>query len=474
MSLDLNQIYCNHYLKNKKLQGYCKNPQFESFPYPPHTALTSFHIKDSIHYNALITNNYINTTNQKEHSVENFLNLKRDFDVNKMKKIQVLYNLKKNKYFIREGVHRLSILLYKKIINNFVPIKYLDINQNNCFYFVIYEHGINNYNAICNKIEKSKIRIDKKLYLELPSYKFTDFILDIYPDNNKNHILEKNKYIINSSKKRENIRTIILLVSIDKWERMSGDKCKEIELVKRKIRNLYNPKFKDINERIHPLNKGVSHNHVIHAIDLPNEFLPIYNVIDRYSKYINNLPYNLTIAQLLTNNEKKVLNYDFENLKTKQLKFFKNKNHEMNVRIENLKDVINIFNKCNVQYWLQGKTLLGMVRDNKLIENDHDEDIGTMCENIETVCNEIIPKLKNIGFEVIRATSNNSMVSLMRNLRYIDICFFINVKNQIGYEKKFFPKSYYDSIIESNINGFNYNVPLKFKDIIKFSYNIEY
>ena len=58
MSINLNQIYCNHYLKNEKLQGYCKNPQFESFPYPPHTVLTSFHIKDSIHYNALITNNY--------------------------------------------------------------------------------------------------------------------------------------------------------------------------------------------------------------------------------------------------------------------------------------------------------------------------------------------------------------------------------------------------------------------------------
>ncbi len=98
MSIDLNQIYCNHYLKNKTLQGYCKNPQFESFPYPPHTVLTSFHIKDSIHYNALITNNYkhyeeyIYTTNQEEHSVENFLSLKRDFDVNKMKNIIVLYN----------------------------------------------------------------------------------------------------------------------------------------------------------------------------------------------------------------------------------------------------------------------------------------------------------------------------------------------------------------------------------------------
>ena len=291
MSINLNQIYCNHYLKNEKLQGYCKNPQFESFPYPPHTVLTSFHIKDSIHYNALITNNYENygeyiyTTNQKEHSVDIFLNLKRDFDVNKMKKIKVLYNFEKNKYFIQDGVHRLSILLYKKIISDSVPIKYLDIQQNNCFYFVIYEHGIVHYNDICNEIEKSKLRIDEKIHLELPSNKFTDFIFEIYPDNNKNHIVSKNKYIINSCKKKENVRTVILLISIDKWEHM-GNKCKEIELVKRKIRNLYNPKFEDENKQIHPLNKGVSHNHVIHSIDFPKEFFPIYNVIDMYSKYI--------------------------------------------------------------------------------------------------------------------------------------------------------------------------------------------
>jgi hypothetical protein len=133
MSIKLNQIYCNHFLKNEKLQEFCKNPHFESFSYPCHKVLTSFHIKDSIHYNALISNNYKNyeeyiyTTNQQEHSVEKFLKLDRDFDINKMEKIKVLYNFEKNKYFIQDGVHRLSILLYKKLINDAVPIKYLDV-----------------------------------------------------------------------------------------------------------------------------------------------------------------------------------------------------------------------------------------------------------------------------------------------------------------------------------------------------------
>ena len=312
MSIDLNQLYCSHNLKNDKLKKFCKT-QFESFVHPDWEPLTCLDIKDSIHYNTLITNNYetyeeyINITDQKEHSVDTFINLKKNFDINKMEKIKIRYNFKHNKFIIEDGVHRLSILLYKKIINNKVPVKYLNIIQDNCFYFVIYEHGINYYDAICDIIEKSNIRIDKKIKLELSSHNFTNFIYDIYPDNNKNHILEKNKYIINISKTKNNIRAVVLLVSINKWSYLEK-KCKEIELIKRKIRNLYNPKFKDINKQIYPLNKGISHNHIIHSIDFPIEFMPIYDIIDKYklSKSPNNKKTNaLTIAQLLTENKKK-------------------------------------------------------------------------------------------------------------------------------------------------------------------------
>jgi len=136
MAINLENIYCNHFLKNNRLQEFCKNPKFESFVYPTYTSLTSFHVKDTLHYNALINNDYknyeeyIKTTNQKEHSVDIFLNLKNNFDLNKMEKIKLEYNLKTNKYFVTDGVHRLSILLYKNIINDNIPIKYLDIQLN--------------------------------------------------------------------------------------------------------------------------------------------------------------------------------------------------------------------------------------------------------------------------------------------------------------------------------------------------------
>ena len=104
------------------------------------------------------------------------------------------------------------------------------------------------------------------------------------------------------------------------------------------------------------------------------------NIFNRNTITCKNERNYLTIAQILTKNKDILsLHYPFGKLKNQQLEFFKNKNDEMNVRIQNLKDIINIFNDCKTIYWLQGKTLLGMVRDNKLIENDNDEDIGTMC-----------------------------------------------------------------------------------------------
>ena len=166
----------------------------------------------------------------------------------------------------------------------------MNINKNNQFFFVIYEHGIKHHDAICNEIEKSGIHIDKKINLQLPFNKFQNFILDIYPDTDKRHVINKNRYIINFCKNKNTVRAIILLTTIDNWTQCVfgkfGNKCKEIELIKRRIRNLYNPKFSDINKQKLPLNKGVSHNHVLHSIDFPNEFPLIYNIFNKYMEYI--------------------------------------------------------------------------------------------------------------------------------------------------------------------------------------------
>ena len=132
MSIDLNQLYCSHNLKNDKLKKFCKT-QFESFVHPDWEPLTCLDIKDSIHYNTLITNNYetyeeyINITDQKEHSVDTFKNLLKNFDIEKMKPIKLVFNSNIKKYVVQDGVHRLCILLYKKIYTNEIPIEKINI-----------------------------------------------------------------------------------------------------------------------------------------------------------------------------------------------------------------------------------------------------------------------------------------------------------------------------------------------------------
>jgi hypothetical protein len=80
-------------------------------------------ITNSIHYNALITNNYniynnlIIFTNQKEHSVEIFKTLLNNFDITKINKIKVVFNKTIKKYVIIDGLHRLSIMLFTNIIS---------------------------------------------------------------------------------------------------------------------------------------------------------------------------------------------------------------------------------------------------------------------------------------------------------------------------------------------------------------------
>ena len=49
----------------------------------------------------------------------------------------------------------------------------------------------------------------------------------------------------------------------------------------------------------------------------------------------------------------------------------------------NFISVINLFNNNNIPYWICHGTLLGIIRDNKLIEWDHDIDIAVWSDAIE-------------------------------------------------------------------------------------------
>lgn len=130
MHININDIYCAQWLIDKTLINYCKKKIYNFYYIGSHTIV---HIKDTINYRALCENNfdmynhYVTLTKQKEHSVENYKKLIEHFDINKLSKIKVKFNSRINKYIVCDGVHRLSILLFKNIIKDKISIKYLDI-----------------------------------------------------------------------------------------------------------------------------------------------------------------------------------------------------------------------------------------------------------------------------------------------------------------------------------------------------------
>ena len=156
------------------------------------------------------------------------------------------------------------------------------------YFYIIYHEGLKYSNEIENII-REKFELFKNIDIHINKNDINDFFLNyLYKNEPRTHILWKINYLINKSYENSKFKIKILIVN-DKNETFFDDrgtiKNKNIEIVKRQIRNKFNPKFNDKNKQILPLDKGVSHNHVIHSSDLPKEFEIIKNIIMKYKKY---------------------------------------------------------------------------------------------------------------------------------------------------------------------------------------------
>lgn len=78
-----------------------------------------YKLEDSIHYKALLTNDYWDyeriAREQPEHSYKIFKDLQDNFDINKIDKIKLEWNRALKKWIVLDGCHRLSIMKYKGI-----------------------------------------------------------------------------------------------------------------------------------------------------------------------------------------------------------------------------------------------------------------------------------------------------------------------------------------------------------------------
>lgn len=126
----------------------------------------------------------------------------------------------------------------------------------------------------------------------------------------------------------------------------------------------------------------------------------------------------------------------------------------------NFLNTIKILEDNKINYWICHGTLLGIVRDNQLIEWDHDIDIAIWSDQIPK--NTIIQLFEKDNFKLREGFGvERDIISFERDGgRIVDINFYEKIFREgkyYAYVKWYLPKNYFMKIIDALSNGLNYN-----------------
>jgi len=137
------------------------------------------------------------------------------------------------------------------------------------------------------------------------------------------------------------------------------------------------------------------------------------------------------------------------------------------IRKDNLVDLSMTLKGFNIPFWLQGRTLLGAFSYGRLLD-DHDDDLGVDYKYKCTIEGEFSDALRGLGFKKIR--ENSSMISYIRNDRYIDICLFKSKNRKYGYSGKWFPRRFFKHLDWIQFLGLKMPVPNNTKILLDIMY----
>ena len=136
----------------------------------------------------------------------------------------------------------------------------------------------------------------------------------------------------------------------------------------------------------------------------------------------------------------------------------------------NFEIIINIFNSNNIPYWLCHGTLLGIIRDKKLIDWDNDIDLAVWSNQVNR--KEIINLIIKKGFKLREGFGVDlDVVQFDRQGgRMLDINFYKVIKNNINKDNAYIiyhvPKNIFIKLVDALAENEKYNG--KYKRIINF------
>lgn len=156
-----------------------------------------------------------------------------------------------------------------------------------------------------------------------------------------------------------------------------------------------------------------------------------------------------------------------------------------------LSEISVIFNKHQINFWLEGGTLLGIRRENRLLPWDNDLDISLHASETPKL-KELAKDLKNNGYRVRHRYFSETNEFFKKNeLRMIKIrsrrffgllkgkvCLDVFVKYtienktywEIDRKTKFVPTKFYKTFKEINFKNKNYPIPSNTDDYLTYRY----
>ena len=128
--MKLGDIQVRHWIVTDKL-SHCITSGWKKDDYrPPTGTMYKLPLNESIHYQALVQDDFsayeelILSTHQEEHSIEKFKQLRDSLNIKLLSQERHKITIDANG-IVQDGVHRLSILLKKKLIEEEIPDKWI-------------------------------------------------------------------------------------------------------------------------------------------------------------------------------------------------------------------------------------------------------------------------------------------------------------------------------------------------------------